>query len=556
MTSKRILLIIGWIGALLLCLAGIPAAIFAAILLVGVVPATYREIRAARRMLPAENLGTLASPVLLLRSFEHDATAVREPIAGLGSLVPFYNFYLLSRGPGAIDQLLFREIEMRLGDLVALSDCSRFSPPVGARCVDTSGADWQRLALDLMKKARAILVVAGATEGLRAEIELLRTAVDPRKIFLIAPYAVQWHHVRRAFGAVGWVVPAEDPGRHAVIGFDEEFAPHVLTTTASSAPEIVTAIDRWLRGRPAIPAAPAVVPEEAALMAHEQRADPDSFATWLRSVIKEPFAAGVVFWMVALVAAALGMVAVFAVLPPGAGRGSKPFLAIVFFATTAAVFLPLAVIPYQLELRERRTFRNRLRAAAPALTEGQAALIEESVRRRAVAVDAGGQGSDVVIETPVDFLAVEAQRRFIAAQVGDLPEESRQRTWDGAIARDTVRLAGPEDRTFSFDVTASAHGSLPLDDQSLERVRTLAVPIADFRLIGARKLGCGHLLLAFIARMMTGAGFIMLVAQAVMWLGGYEIYPILIAGGPLLILIGIAVEQWATRTDRPLRAVR
>ena len=74
-----------------------------------------------------------------------------------------------------------------VGPVVAIGrPCDRL-PPLGASRVYVVGDDWQTFVGDLIDKAALVLVIAGATSGLKWELEQCYKRVEPKRFFIIVP---------------------------------------------------------------------------------------------------------------------------------------------------------------------------------------------------------------------------------------------------------------------------------------------------------------------------------------------------------------------------------
>ena len=143
---------------------------------------------------------------------------------------------------------------------------------------------------------------------------------------------------------------------------------------------------------------------------------------------------------------------------------SKGLYAAIYFTVAVSAFQALSPLTYRAEIALRTRLREELRRAVPELTEAQAAFVESGARRQPMVVDAlAVVPGEILVEAPLQLLAEEAQKRFIAMIIGsDFREQSRELHRDGVIAREIVRVRGRSQETFVFDVTASVHDPLRL----------------------------------------------------------------------------------------------
>lgn len=111
-------------------------------------------------------------PILLLRSFQDDLTQHRH-----------WRRAWVRRG---LEESLTEGL-WRLGPVVAIGMPGETTPPIGAAREYVSNDQWQARVHELMSKARAIVVVAGLTPGIKWELARLRTSGFGRKTVLIIP---------------------------------------------------------------------------------------------------------------------------------------------------------------------------------------------------------------------------------------------------------------------------------------------------------------------------------------------------------------------------------
>jgi hypothetical protein len=136
-------------------------------------------------------------PVLLLRSFGDDTMSVVEaPTLG--------QIKALARMEESIAEQ-FRPF----GPLVAIGRPGEALPKLGASRDYYSDSEWQAGALELMQKARLIVVIAGVSPGLRWELEAIARTGHQSKLIVLMP---EPHRQRR------WAIITEE--LRNVPGFD------------------------------------------------------------------------------------------------------------------------------------------------------------------------------------------------------------------------------------------------------------------------------------------------------------------------------------------------
>jgi hypothetical protein len=122
-------------------------------------------------------------PVLLLRSFADDRMSIAvAPTSGPMPPLTWSQMSSLARMEESIaDQL------RPFGPLVAIGKPGETLPQLGASRNYYSGSEWQAAALELMREAVLIVVIAGLSPGLRWELEALAHAGHQSKLLVLMP---------------------------------------------------------------------------------------------------------------------------------------------------------------------------------------------------------------------------------------------------------------------------------------------------------------------------------------------------------------------------------
>jgi hypothetical protein len=140
-------------------------------------------------------------PVLLLRSFADESMSIAETSS-----------FVLTSGQMSSLARMEESIADQLrpfGPLIAIGKPGESLPRLGASRNYYSDAQWQAAALELMREALLIVVIAGVSPGLRWELEAIARAGHQSKLLVVMP---EPHRRRR------WDVIAEE--LRDVPGFD------------------------------------------------------------------------------------------------------------------------------------------------------------------------------------------------------------------------------------------------------------------------------------------------------------------------------------------------
>ena len=203
------------------------------------------------------------APILFLRSFEDDQFDFDRPAWQLR--LRWYDLWSFRRN---LDEAMADEVAL-YGPVVALGRPGEAEAPFGAQRHYASHKDWQALVIETARRARAIVLVAGESPGLRWEFELLRRErLLERTLLLLHPAPARQAANARA---IGWLLGDEALG-HMLLA--KCGALPVALWQAATGPVLLTAD------------APSGSAALVALRAHFQRITPEVVASvmdWRRS---------------------------------------------------------------------------------------------------------------------------------------------------------------------------------------------------------------------------------------------------------------------------------
>jgi hypothetical protein len=126
-------------------------------------------------------------PVLLLRSFADERMSIADapssaPSSALSSALTWGQMSSLARMEESIAEQL-----RPFGPLVAIGKPGEALPQLGASRNYYSDAEWRAAALELMREALLIVVIAGVSPGLRWELEAIARAGHQSKLLVLIP---------------------------------------------------------------------------------------------------------------------------------------------------------------------------------------------------------------------------------------------------------------------------------------------------------------------------------------------------------------------------------
>jgi len=157
------------------------------------------------------------APVLLLRPFAEDD---REPTQTFKPPNSFRYFI-----PGSTIEERIVEVFASLGPVIAVGRPGELLPPVGAARLYLGNDEWQPRVAELVKRARLVFLIVGATRGVRWEMEQLPLLTAPERVLLFVPGTTPAERAQ-AYTAFRAALPVEVADRLPlasnvpIIGFD------------------------------------------------------------------------------------------------------------------------------------------------------------------------------------------------------------------------------------------------------------------------------------------------------------------------------------------------
>src|SRR5271157_3335026 len=137
------------------------------------------------RLRAGRGVDSFGGPVVLyLRPFRSDRSI----------FVEYVSWWQQNMTPKKGNELPALESELgrvfgRLGRFVAVGRSDELLSREGASRFYPSDHEWQATVANVLKMARAVIIVAGTTKGVQWEFEQLRAYVDPRRVILVLPKA-------------------------------------------------------------------------------------------------------------------------------------------------------------------------------------------------------------------------------------------------------------------------------------------------------------------------------------------------------------------------------
>ncbi len=186
----------------------------------------YRGKQHAARSLPAETLDDSRPPVVYLRPFKKDASTVARVLPGLLTPgLPLYTFSTLE------EQL--SEAVRPIGPLVALARPGAALPKPGAARFHAADDEWRDFVIDLLGKARLVVLRPGETEALMWEIDKAFEILEPGQLLILFHRTAKKEY--DAFSSsieqsVGVALPAYKTVRKgfALVAFGDDWKPRFL----------------------------------------------------------------------------------------------------------------------------------------------------------------------------------------------------------------------------------------------------------------------------------------------------------------------------------------
>lgn len=202
---------------------------------------------AARAVWRPQDEADSRAPILFLRSFEDDQFDFQRPFWQVR--LRWFDLWSFRRN---VDEAMVDEIA-QYGPVVALGRPGETDTPFGALRHYSSHDEWQRIVVQTARRARAIVLVAGRTPGLRWEFETLRAeGLLGRTLLLLHPDPAR---VASNAQAIEWLLGAESlagPGvgarlDRAVAVLPSAHGPRLLTADRPSAAAYLLALRAHLQ---------------------------------------------------------------------------------------------------------------------------------------------------------------------------------------------------------------------------------------------------------------------------------------------------------------------
>jgi len=195
---------------------------------------------AARDVWRPEQVGEISPPILFLRSFDDDQFDFKRPIWDLRGR--WFDLWSLRSNA---DQALIDEVA-QYGPVVALGRPGETKAPFGALRHYATNEEWQTVITDTARRAQAIIIAAGDSEGVLWEYDLLkREGLIDRTLLLFRPGSGEAAVNRRALEAFCSALNVSyefEADHHMVALLQTDSGPVLLTTRRNLASAYVTAI--------------------------------------------------------------------------------------------------------------------------------------------------------------------------------------------------------------------------------------------------------------------------------------------------------------------------
>lgn len=183
----------------------------------------YRGKQYRARSRPAELLDDTRPPVLYLRPFKKDASTAARVLPGI------FNPVLLLRTFSTFEEQL-AEAMQPIGPLVALAHPREALPKPGAARFHATDEEWKNLVIQLLRRARLVVLRPGQTDALLWEIERVFEILSPSQLLLLfhetskKEYDAFSHSLKQSLG----VSLPEFGGRNAFVAFGHDWKPRLL----------------------------------------------------------------------------------------------------------------------------------------------------------------------------------------------------------------------------------------------------------------------------------------------------------------------------------------
>jgi hypothetical protein len=130
-------------------------------------------------------------PVVYLRSFQDDPVAAQgSEYSGGGALWSFV-------GSIATEEEQFAAVMKEFGPFIAIGKPGEELPKLGAARMYVEDSEWKDTVLDLMSRAKLVVLRAGKTEGLWWEVATASKIVRPEGLLFLLPYDAKQYETFR-----------------------------------------------------------------------------------------------------------------------------------------------------------------------------------------------------------------------------------------------------------------------------------------------------------------------------------------------------------------------
>jgi hypothetical protein len=208
------------------------------------------------------------SPLLYLRSFDQEgntfAEVSREDAAKYSEITSYSRALAFNL---TLEQFLAREIDRKIGPLIALGNPTDYLPPEGAARTYAADKGWQEYFIDLSSQSAAIVMQMGNSDNLNWELISIRKRGLQNRLMVITPpppttsavnktilslthlsnrikgiQQASWDKFAANLEKAGYKPYGDDPGPGAVVAFDDNCWVIKLVSGAKTPTEYVDAI--------------------------------------------------------------------------------------------------------------------------------------------------------------------------------------------------------------------------------------------------------------------------------------------------------------------------
>jgi len=219
-------------------------------------------------------------PLLYLRSFDQEANTFayvsREDAEKYSEITSYSRALAFNL---TLEQFLAREINRKVGPLIALGNPTDYLQPEGAARTYAADKNWQEYFTDLSSRSAAILMQMGNSGNLNWELVSLRTRGLQDRLFVVTPpqstmsqmgqsmffvvhianrlkglQPASWDKFAANLETAGYLTEGQDPGRGAVVTFDSDCRALRLVSGVKTPAEYVDVICQRLADLPEVQA--------------------------------------------------------------------------------------------------------------------------------------------------------------------------------------------------------------------------------------------------------------------------------------------------------------